>query len=214
MNTIVYLIRHSRKIMPNLINNENNNEHFQNRREKIILSVEGEQRANILSKQKEFEDTDAIYSSNYSRAIETAKYLSEKLNLAINIDNGFNERGLGIADKNHDIYIKQYYDENIKNQEGESRKEVTERMYNSFWNAVNNNQGKKIAIFTHGAAMTFLLMKWCKLEYITDEKRKCLKFKDEVIVDKVFDAPEVFRITIDENKNVIDIKNIEFNDLK
>ena len=46
--TTVYLIRHSRKLSNELVNNENNNEYYQNRREKIVLSVEGERRAVVL----------------------------------------------------------------------------------------------------------------------------------------------------------------------
>ena len=67
--TTVYLIRHSEKIDNKLLDNSNNNEYYQTRREKIILSVEGERKAEKLSKLKEFEDIDVIFSSNYARAI-------------------------------------------------------------------------------------------------------------------------------------------------
>ena len=39
--TTVYLIRHSKKLSNELVNHENNNEYYQNRREKIVLSIEG-----------------------------------------------------------------------------------------------------------------------------------------------------------------------------
>ncbi len=91
-NTIVYLIRHSRKINYNMVNHENNEENYQIKREKTILSVDGEERAKILSMQEEFKNVEVIYSSNHSRAIQTAKYLAEKRNLVINIDSRFNER--------------------------------------------------------------------------------------------------------------------------
>ena len=67
--TTVYLIRHSEKIDNKLLDNSNNNEYYQTRREKIILSIEGEKKAEKLSKLKEFEDIDVIFSSNYARAI-------------------------------------------------------------------------------------------------------------------------------------------------
>ena len=47
--TTVYLIRHSRKLVNEFVDYENDNEYYQNRREKIVLSVEGEKRAEILS---------------------------------------------------------------------------------------------------------------------------------------------------------------------
>ena len=206
--TTVYLIRHSEKIDNKLLDNSNNNEYYQTRREKIILSVEGEKKAEILSKLKEFEGIDVIFSSNYARAIQTAKYLAERKSLVIHIDDRFNERKLGIQQEDELMYIKQYYDENIKNIEGESRKEVTDRMLEGFLNAVNNNKGKKIVIFTHGASMTFLLMKWCKLEYIREDKHKCLSFKNKVVIDRKFNAPEMFKLLVDDNSNVISIENI------
>ena len=131
--TTVYLIRHSEKIDNKLLDNSNNNEYYQTRREKIILSVEGEKKAEKLSKLKEFEGIDVIFSSNYARAIQTAKYLAERKSLVIHIDDRFNERKLGIQQEDELMYIKQYYDENIKNIEGESRKEVTDRMLEGFF---------------------------------------------------------------------------------
>lgn len=206
--TTVYLIRHSKKIDNKLLDNSRNNEYYQTRREKIILSIEGEKKAEKLSKLKEFEDTDIIFSSNYARSLQTAKYLAERKNLVIHIDDRFNERKLGILQEDEKIHIKQYYDENIKNSEGESRKEVTKRMLEAFLEVVNNNRGKKIAIFTHDSSMTFLLMRWCKLEYIKEDKHKCLSFNNKIIIDRKYDAPEIFKLLVDDKNNVIDVKNI------
>lgn len=206
--TTVYLIRHSEKIDNKLLDNSNNSEYYQTRREKIILSIEGEKKAEKLSKLKEFEDIDVIFSSNYARSLQTAKYLAERKNLVIHIDDRFNERKLGILQEDEKIHIKQYYDENIKNSEGESRKEVTKRMLEAFLEVVNNNRGKKIAIFTHDSSMTFLIMQWCKLEYIREDKHKCLSFNNKVIIDRKYNAPEIFKLLVDSKNNVIDIKNI------
>ena len=206
--TTVYLIRHSKKIDNKLLDNSKNNEYYQTRREKIILSIEGEKKAEKLSELKEFDDTDVIFSSNYARSLQTAKYLAERKNLVIHIDDRFNERKLGILQEDEKIHIKQYYDENIKNSEGESRKEVTKRMLEAFLEVVNNNRGKKIAIFTHDSSMTFLLMQWCKLEYIKEDKHKCLSFNNKIIIDRKYDAPEIFKLLVDGKNNVIDVKNI------
>ena len=203
-----FLIRHSKKIDNKLLDNSRNNEYYQTRREKIILSIEGEKKAEKLSKLKEFEDTDIIFSSNYARSLQTAKYLAERKNLVIHIDDRFNERKLGILQEDEKIHIKQYYDENIKNSEGESRKEVTKRMLEAFLEVVNNNRGKKIAIFTHDSSMTFLLMRWCKLEYIKEDKHKCLSFNNKIIIDRKYDAPEIFKLLVDDKNNVVDVKNI------
>ena len=210
MHTIVYLIRHSEKLDIQYIDRYYNNENYQITREKRILSAEGERKASILSKQKEFSDVDVIYSSSYVRTIQTAKYLAERLDKKIHIDRNLNERKYGNPQYAQDITLKQYYDEKIKNIEGESRKEVTDRMYKAFMNIIKDNKGKKIAIFSHGASIVFLLMKWCELVYVDNEKKKCLKFKEKVVINKKIGAPEVFKIIIDDKQNIKDIENLMF----
>ena len=207
MQTIVYLIRHSKKLEKDLIDSSLNDENYQIAREKIILSVEGERRAKKLSELPELQIIDVIYSSNYVRTIQTAKYLAEKKKLKINIDSRFNERKAGIYNKS--TSIKEYYQDNFKNPEGETPKEVRERTYMAFMEAVNKNKGKKIAIFGHGAALTCLLTNWCKLENIAEDKRKTLSFDGKIIFDKIFDAPEIFKLILDENNNLIEILNLE-----
>lgn len=51
----------------------------------MILSVEGEIKADILSKNSEFKNVDKIYSSNYARAIGTAKYIANSNNICLNV---------------------------------------------------------------------------------------------------------------------------------
>ena len=210
MDTIVYLIRHSEKLDTKYIDKYHSDEFYQITREKRILSSEGERKAKILSENEEFDKLDIIYSSNYVRTIQTAKYFAERLNIKININKDFNVRKYGNPLESKEIGIEQYYDENIKNNEGESRKEVTERMYNAFNKIVKENKGKNIAIFSHGAAITFLLMKWCDLLSITNDKKKCLKFKNNIITNKIFEAPEVFKLIINENDSIKSIRNLEF----
>lgn len=210
MDTIVYLIRHSEKLDTKYIEKYHSDEFYQITREKRILSSEGERKAKILSENEEFDKLDMIYSSNYVRSIQTAKYFAERLDIKININKDFNERKYGNPLDSKEIGIEQYYDENIKNNEGESRKEVTERMYKAFSKIVKENKGKNIAIFSHGAAITFLLMKWCDLLRISNDKKKCLRFKNNIIIDKIFEAPEVFKIIIDEDDSIKSIRNLEF----
>ncbi|MBP3256033.1 MAG: histidine phosphatase family protein [Clostridia bacterium] len=209
MQTIVYLIRHSKKINKEDIDYSLSNESKQIQNEKIPLSIEGEERAKKLSELEEFADIESIYSSNYTRTIQTAKYLAEKRNLRINVDERFNERKHGIF--NGEINLERYYQEDFKNPDGESPKEVRKRMVEGFEYAINNNKGKKIAIFTHGAAMTMLLTKWCKLEHITNDTKKTISYKGKILVDKIFNQPEIFKLILDENNDIINIENIEVN---
>jgi len=89
--TYVYLIRHSEQLR---IKNKVNKEESQIANEKIILSVDGEKKAKEISELKEFCNLDVLWCSNYVRAISTAKYISDKNNIEINIDENLNERKL------------------------------------------------------------------------------------------------------------------------
>lgn len=88
--THIYLIRHSEqlKIKNKIVQNEDS----QISNEKTILSVKGEQQAQEISKLKQLNNVDVLWSSNYVRAISTAKYIANENNIEINIDENFNER--------------------------------------------------------------------------------------------------------------------------
>lgn len=90
--TYVYLIRHAEQLKEEGIKNINENSQISN--EKIPLSVEGEKQAENISRLKELNNIDTLWSSNYVRAISTAKYIAFKNNIDINIDENFNERKL------------------------------------------------------------------------------------------------------------------------
>ena len=64
MNTTVYLIRHSIRFNNDYIEEYNTIQNKTIRNEKVVLSVEGEKRAEILSKEDELEDVDVLYSSD------------------------------------------------------------------------------------------------------------------------------------------------------
>lgn len=89
MDTIVYLIRHSEQFRGY---KEKYNSQQQN--EKIVLSINGEKLAEELSNNAELQNIAELWSSSYSRAVGTAKYIAEKNNLLINISDNFGERKL------------------------------------------------------------------------------------------------------------------------
>ena len=215
MNTIVYLIRHSIRFNKDYIEKYNTSQNTTIRNEKVVLSVEGEKRAEILSNEEELQNLDVIYVSNCVRTLQTAKYIIEKQNLKVNIDERFDERR---TEKEANLprkewLLNQYLDENFKTEGGESQKEVRERFSEAFREVIINNKGKRIAIFSHGYAITFFIMKWCNFEYIEDKDDMKFTFKDKVIFNKKINAPEVFKLEFDENNELIDIQNIEFKDL-
>ena len=87
--TYIYLIRHSEQLRI-----ESAEENSQIANEKIVLSVEGEKKAEEISKLDELKNINDVWSSSYARAIGTAKYIAKENNTGINVDKSFNERKL------------------------------------------------------------------------------------------------------------------------
>lgn len=204
--TTIYLIRHSKTLK---VNNTFNNDNLQIQNEKYCLSIEGEQIAKEKLDNKEFENVDVLYSSNYVRTIQTAKYLAEKNNLEINISNNLGERKFGINSWDElpeSFERKQFLDENYKISNGESQKEVRDRMYYNILEILNNNQNKRIAIISHSTAITYLLKEWCDIEIVDDKLR--YSFHDNLLLDGHFNYCETFKLEFDENNKLISINNI------
>ncbi len=203
-DTTIYLIRHSKPLEVNYTDTKDN---LQCQNEKKPLSIEGE----VIAKEKLnldiFNNIDIVYSSNYVRAISTAKYLAERNHLEINIMDDLGERKFGITswkEKPKDFERKQFLDENYKIGEGESQKEVKERMTSAITKIQNENKGKNIAIFTHGTAISYLLKNWCDIKIIEDKLNYSYKGKE--ILNGHFDYCEIIKLDFDDHNK---IKNIE-----
>lgn len=211
--TTIYLIRHSVKFERKDYDLFNAKDDNNLRDEKTMLSVEGEKRAEILSKHSVFDNVEVIYASNMVRSMQTAKYLSTRLNLKINIDERLNERRIG---KNsgmyNDWYQRQYKNIDFKTEGGESQREVATRMNDAINEILKNNKNKIIAVFSHGYAITYYLLKYCKLEDVNEKRVLKFSFNNKIVFNKIINAPEVFKLTFDDNK-LIDIKLIEFDNL-
>ena len=194
--TEVYLIRHSEKYRN--FNNIINDDSFQLFNEKIILSINGEMLANKLANMEEMSNIDVVFASNYVRSIGTAKYIAYRNKIDVNIDKNFGERIYGINSVDEiidDFNVKQWNDIDYKLPNGESRRDVTNRMYNALIRVINDYKNKRIAIVSHGTAISFLLDKWCDVfvNYNNDNK---------------MNTKIVFKIVFDDNNNIISIENI------
>jgi len=92
-DTIIYLIRHAETVDENGFRNTNEDSQMIN--EKEILSIQGEEQSKKLSENIELQNLDVIWSSNYTRAKATAKYIANKNNSQYNLDERLCERKLG-----------------------------------------------------------------------------------------------------------------------
>jgi len=206
MNTTIYLIRHSIPFNEHkgitiskdslLIENE-----------KTPLSIKGEELASKYFKNNEFKNINTVWSSNYVRAISTAKYLANYNNQKVNINYLFNERihGVNNYDELPSNYEElQFNNEDYKIGEGESKKEVQLRMNKAINNLLDEYPGKRIAIITHATAIIFYLSLYCKTNYQSNAY-----YKDKLFFDGKFNYLETFKLEFNENKELINIRNIK-----
>ena len=196
--TTIYFMRHSEVLKSNV----NNNDSLQLQNENWVLTNNGEEMANKKSKIKEFQDFDAVFSSNYVRAISTAKYFTNK---KIIIDERFNERKFGINSWNelpNNFEEKQFNDFNYKIGDGESLNEVVKREEEALNDILKNYKDKKILIVGHSTAFAALLSKWCKIDYPS-----FYKYNDIEFFDGKWDFLETFKLEF-ENSNLISINHI------
>ena len=206
MNTTIYLIRHSEPFKVHR-GSVRTNETILLENEKSPLSINGEKMAERFANIEEFKNLDVVYSSNYVRAMSTAKYFASVNDLKVNIDDRFNERIHGVdswSDLPSNFEINQFGDENYKVGFGESQKEVQRRMYEVLCEILKENQGKRIAIVSHSTAMAFLLKKWCEVYY--DKK---YTFQDKTFFDGKWQYLETFKLIFNDNSELSNIENIK-----
>ncbi len=204
--TTVYLIRHSIKEKNyNIFESDDDN---QIKNEKVFLSVDGEKMAEQLSKHKELQNIDELWSSNYVRAMQTAKYISKNNNIILNISKDFDERHYGTFSPNVDkeeFWLNQYLNKDLKNIDGESQNDVQNRMDKKIKEIVKNNENKKVAIVCHNGCILFYLLKYCNLDEASHIKKLTLSYKGKKLVESgILKSPSIIKLEFNED-NLIDI---------
>ena len=205
MITEVYFMRHSRILN---VSNEDSNDNLQLKNEKSILSIEGEELAKTISGIEEFKNLDIVISSNYVRAMSTAKYFIRDKNLIV-IDE-FGERVHGVnfyKELPVNFEMNQFNDFNYKMDNGESLNEVREREYMSLLNILNNHKFRKVLIVGHSTAFTALLTKWCNVTYDSG-----YYFNDKKFFDGKWQCCTTFKLLFDDDNKLIDINYLDINE--
>ena len=183
------------------INNDYNNESLQLQNEKMPLSIEGEELTSNISKESELQNIDVVISSNYVRAMATAKYISNANNVTLIVNSAFGERKFGINSWDElpsGFGLRQNNDENYKVGDGESQKEVRERVYKALIDVIDKYKDKRVVIVSHGSAILWLLKHWCNVNLVD----KYITFNDKVILkDNVFNCT-TFKLEFDDKKLV------------
>lgn len=200
--TIVYLINNN-LTMNNL--NFPSNESLVSKREKRILSIEGEKASEILADSPLLEHVQSIYSSPYVMSISTAKYLASKLELDINIDSLLGERKIGLLGNNKISQVTEMQETNFdyKLSGGESLNEVKSRMLSFINKVLDNDKDKTVAVFTHNVAITSLVSEYCTKGYNLDN-RLILNYGDDAIIDGTWDGINIIELDF-QDKELVNI---------
>ena len=178
----IYLMRHS---IPEKINLETS---------LIPLSTEGLKLAG--SKRALFLNIDYCYTSPYTRAVETAKQISNKIEILYDL----HERIIGEAYE--DFWLKQYLDYDYANKNGESLNQVKERMKNVINKILKSiNEGEQVLVISHATAICAYLLNCCQI-IITNalEKSRRITFNNDVILNGKIEPTSYFEIKYQGNK--------------
>lgn len=204
--TTVYLMRHSEPFKEHRgIEDTRENILFSNI--KTPLSVNGEHLAEKISTNSEFNNLDVVWSSNYVRTMSTAKYFAYRNNLKVNVSDKLGERIHGIKTWNElpsNFEIHQFEDENYKIDNGESQKEVRERLTSFIMSTLKMYKDKRILIVGHSTATAYLLKNWCDISYLDN-----YKFKENIFFNGKWNYCETFKLEFDENNDLISINNLK-----
>lgn len=185
----IYLMRHS---IPEKINLETS---------LIPLSTDGLKLAK--SKRTDFLNIDYCYTSPYTRAVKTAKQISNNIEILYDL----HERIIGEAYE--DFWLKQYLDFDYANKNGESLNQVKKRMKITIDKILNDiNEGDKVLVISHATAICAYLLNYCKI-IITNatEKSRKITFNNDVILNGKIEPTSYFEIKYQENN----IYSITFN---
>ena len=198
-DTIIYLIRHAETINENGI--RNTDETVQEINEKEILSIDGERESEKLSTNSELKNIDTLWCSSYTRAKQTAKYIANNNDLSYNIDKRLCERRLGniedlakfMKDKEtRDPSREQLAFPDFKTRDGESAVDTNKRMNEFIDEILKEYEGKRIAVVSHGGAIKFYLLSYCKVN-----AKLNLEYKEKEISVK---SPCLLKMTFKQNE--------------
>jgi len=132
------------------------------------LSKLGEKQAEMTGQALANEGITAIYSSDLSRAVQTAEPLSRITGIPIEQRSAFRERNVGVLegltfDESKETFPKDYYaliNRNVHHviTNGESYRHLLRRSSGELWEILRNHIGGRVAIFSHTGAICFLTL--------------------------------------------------------
>lgn len=202
----IYLVKHSGPFVDIKNYEDYENVLWEDYNRNMILSVEGEKRAEKLCEIEELNNVEKIFASDSVRAIASAKYLAEKNNIKINLDERINERIFGIerlSELPKNFNKLSFGDKSFKMENGESFNDVDKRFID-FINDLLNQDNNCYILFIHGLILLSYLETICDFKF--DGMNFDIKYNGKVILAGNPKSPSVYKITYNDNKEVIDVE--------
>lgn len=132
------------------------------------LSDLGREQAEKTARTLAREGIDVIYTSDLTRAVQTAEPLAKLLDIPIHQSTAFRERHVGVLqgltfDESKERFPNDYYaliNRNVNHviTEGESYRHLLRRITGELRNILRNHNRQRIAIFSHTGAICFLTL--------------------------------------------------------
>lgn len=179
MKTIL-LIRHSEPIRDRIVPTA-----------MLPLSERGHEKARELFRRDIFRTVDAVYTSPYKRARDTARELCE----GAVTDDRLRERELGdLQTLDAAFWGRQYADHTYRNKNGESLNDAGKRMTAALREIMAATpEGGTAAVVSHAAAICAFLLNWCSIEVVDEQKKvRKIQHSETVALDGKIAAPSVF----------------------
>ena len=131
------------------------------------ITEKGYRQLAALSRRFENIHLDAAYSSDLSRALTTAEAVCKPRGLKIHVDPDFRELHMGTWEGKpwqwiYDNDVERYaafnkHLERFQADGGETPQQVIDRFYPKLMQYVRENDGKTIAVFSHGCALRYMV---------------------------------------------------------
>ena len=135
----------------------------------VPLNTTGRQQAEALAEYLSDHPIKAVYSSDLSRAHQTAEAVARRHDLSVKNDVRWRELNLGVFQGLTLTEINAKYSEESRQMrenyldfvvpQGESRRMMMERAYQAFGELVTREAGPEIAVVSHGGTIRVLLLK-------------------------------------------------------
>lgn len=187
----IYLFRHSKPDKYSTMENEN-----------IPLSLEGKTLIKNLMDKLSITSGIKVFSSPYTRAVQTAEIMSHKIIL----DTRLTERRIGNTETfTKELWMKQYVDLDVKNDNGESFRMVQKRMQSAINDIlIELTEGESVAVVSHAAAICAYLQQYCEIKVTdADTKQRRITFNNEIVHDGILSAPSCFKLSFDKELSAI-----------